>query len=33
MPRSESIDARAFPVASYAFADVEDASGDIIVRP
>lgn len=33
MPRSESIDARAFPVASYAFADVQDAAGDIIVRP
>ncbi|MCA1557196.1 MAG: hypothetical protein LC731_01495, partial [Acidobacteria bacterium] len=33
MPRSEAIDTKSFPIASYAFVDVETAAGDILVRP
>ena len=33
MPRSEAIDHKSFPIATYAFVDVETAAGDILVRP
>jgi hypothetical protein len=33
MPRDEAITTQSFPVASYAFVDVERGAGDILVRP
>jgi hypothetical protein len=32
MPRSEEITSKSFPVSSYAFVDIKDGAGDIIVR-